>query len=85
MKKNSVVWIRIGFNADPDPAFLNPDPEPDRIQDFYYQTLKILTASIKILFFLIIIATFFLWEMWASMKEVSATDAFSPQKRTYST
>ncbi len=27
---NPVLWIRIGFNADADPAFyLNPDPDPD--------------------------------------------------------
>ncbi len=26
----SVLWIRIGFNADPDPAFyLNADADPD--------------------------------------------------------
>jgi|LakMenE01Jun11ns_1017448.scaffolds.fasta_scaffold7408114_1 hypothetical protein len=25
----TVLWIRIGFNADPDPAFyLNGDPDP---------------------------------------------------------
>jgi hypothetical protein len=25
-----VLWIRIGFNADPDPAFyLDADPDPD--------------------------------------------------------
>ncbi len=26
-----VLWIRIGFNADPDPVFyLNVDPDPDQ-------------------------------------------------------
>ncbi len=29
-EKKSVLWIRIGFNADPDPDFyLNADLEPD--------------------------------------------------------
>ncbi len=28
---NPVLWIRIGFDADPDPAFLvNADPDPDQ-------------------------------------------------------
>jgi len=33
-----VLWIRVGFNADPDPAFyLNADPDPDPGQTFKSQ------------------------------------------------
>jgi hypothetical protein len=29
-REMAVLWFRIGFNADPDPAFyLNADPNPD--------------------------------------------------------
>jgi hypothetical protein len=38
-----VLWIRIGFNADPDPdpAYLaNADPDPIRIQGFDDEKLE---------------------------------------------
>ncbi len=32
-REKAVLWIHIGFNADPDPAFYlkntDPDPDPD--------------------------------------------------------
>ena len=33
-----MLWIRVGFNADPDPAvYLNADPDPDPGQTFKSQ------------------------------------------------
>jgi hypothetical protein len=38
---NTVFRIRIGFNADPDPAFyLNADPDPDPGQTLPSQKVK---------------------------------------------
>jgi hypothetical protein len=35
------MWIRIGFNADPDPAFyLNADRDPDPDQTFESQKVE---------------------------------------------
>jgi hypothetical protein len=34
VKSTVVLWIRTGFNADPDPAFfVNADPDPDADPD----------------------------------------------------
>jgi hypothetical protein len=39
--KYSVLWIRIGFNADPDPgSHTNVDPDPDPGQTLKYQKFK---------------------------------------------
>jgi hypothetical protein len=44
----SVLWIRIGFSADPDPAFnLNADRDPTRIQEAKTMRIRILIKLLK--------------------------------------
>jgi hypothetical protein len=46
-----VFRIRIGFSADPDPAFLanvDSDADPIRIQDFDDKKMKKITAAKKV-------------------------------------